>query len=127
MLTLVREIGMSKATKDWWCLDRELRYPGYSDVDYPLYDEKDNSLGFSPSTEEFLKSLALPLHLGSAAPERNFLAFVANPEFNAWNLVLALSGEASLELFFRITETLVDGDRKVLITISILFAVMNIF
>lgn len=38
---------------------------------------------------------------------------MANPEFNAWNLVLALSEEASLELFFRITETLADGDRNV--------------
>jgi hypothetical protein len=83
----VRETGMAKATKDWWYRERELRYPGYSNVDYPLYDEKDNSLGFSPSTQEFLNSLGLPLLLGTAEPERAFLSFVANTEFNAWNFV----------------------------------------
>ena len=40
----VRESGMSKATKDWWRLESELRYPGYSDNDCPLYDDKQNSL-----------------------------------------------------------------------------------
>ena len=104
---------MAKATKDWWYLERELRYPGYSNVDYPVYDEKDNSLDFSQSTQEFLNSLALPLLLRSAEAERTFLSFVANTGFNAWNFVLALCGEASLELFFRITETLAAGDRKV--------------
>jgi len=109
----VRESGMSKATKDWWSMERTMRYPGYSNDDYPLYDEKSNSLNFSPSNQEFLNSLALPLHLHSVLPERTFLSLVVNPEFNAWNFVLALSGETSLDLFFRITETLVDVDRKV--------------
>ena len=109
----VRESGMSKATKDWWSMERTMRYPGYSNDDYPLYDEKSNSLNFSPSNQEFLNSLALPLHLHSVLPERTFLSLVVNPEFNAWNFVLALSGETSLDLFFTITETLVDVDRKV--------------
>ena len=107
----VRESGMSKATKDWWSLEHELRYPGYCANDYPLYDAKQNSLCLSASSREFL--LALPLSLlQSSTPEITFMELVASPEFIAWNFVLAVFGEVSLELFFRITETLVDGDGK---------------
>lgn len=109
----VRDYGMSKATKDWWLLERELRYPGYATGDFPIYDEKHNSLGFSPSAERFRKRLDLPVTLGHAAPEDSFLSFVADASFNSWNFVMAMSGEISMELFLRITETLVDGDRKV--------------
>ena len=43
----VRESGMSKTTKDWWTLERDFRYPGYLPVDFPVYDTKTNSLGWS--------------------------------------------------------------------------------
>lgn len=108
----VRESGMSKVTKDWWELERELRYPGYSSDDYPVYDDKHNSLCHSPATRDFLGSLPLEL-LGSATPEKSFSELVGKPEFKAWNFILALNGDISMELFFRITETLADGDRKV--------------
>ena len=91
-----------------------MRYPGYSEADYPCYDDKQNSLGHSLSSDEFLRCLPLAL-LGSPAPEQSFLELIANPVFNAWNFVLALIGETSSELFFRITETLVDSDRKILV------------
>lgn len=109
----VREGGMSKATKDWWNLESEMRYPGYGNDDYSLYDDKDNSLCYSPSTKEFLKSLGLPTLLGSPEPDRRFLQLITNTEFNTWNFVLALSGETSLDLFFRITETLAVGDHEI--------------
>ena len=109
----VRESGMSKDAKDWWRLESELRYPGYSDADYPCYDDKENSLGHSLSSGEFLRCLPLALR-DSPAPEQSFMELVANPGFNAWNFVLALIGETSFELFFRITETLVDSERKIL-------------
>lgn len=108
----VRESGMSKVTKDWWELERELRYPGYSCDDYPVYDDKNNSLSHSHVTRKFLESLPLSL-LASATPEKSFIELVGKPEFNAWNFILALSGEFSMEIFFRITETLVADDRKV--------------
>ena len=65
------------------------------------------------TSEECLRCLPLSL-LHSPTPERSFTELVTNPEFNAWNFVLALFGETSLELFFRITETLVDSERKIL-------------
>ena len=78
----VRESGMSKDAKDWWRLESELRYPGYSDADYPCYDDKENSLGHSLSSGEFLRCLPLAL-LDSPAPEQSFMELVANPGFNA--------------------------------------------
>ena len=101
-----------KLTKEWWEFERELRYPGYSSDDYPVYDDKNNSLCCSPVTRKFLESLPLSL-LASATPEKSFIELVAKPEFNAWNFILALNGEISMELFFRITETLADDDRKI--------------
>ena len=85
---------------------------GYSDADYPCYDDKENSLGHSLSSGEFLRCLPLAL-LDSPAPEQSFMELVANPGFNAWNFVLALIGETSFELFFRMTETCVDSERKI--------------
>ena len=108
----VSDSGMSKATKDWWLLARELRYPGYSGLDYPVYDQKENSLSRGASTTEFLSLLPLEL-LQSPTPEKTFTELVANPEFKVENFIDALVGEASLELFFLITETLVDSDRKI--------------
>ena len=108
----VKETGMSKVAKDWWEFERELRYPGYSSDDYPVCDDKNNSLCYSPVTRQFLESLPLSL-LASATPEKSFIELVAKPEFNAWNFILALNGEISMELFFRITETLADDDRKI--------------
>jgi len=108
----VRESGMSKATKDWWLVESEMRYPGYSKDDYPVYDEKNNTLDHSPSSNEFLKSIPLGM-LQSETPLKIFMELVAKSEFNAWNFIRSLIGETSIELFFRITETLVDVDRKV--------------
>ena len=70
-------------------------------------------MGHSLSSGEFLRCLPLA-PLDSPAPEQSFMELVANPGFNAWNFVLALIGETSFELFFRITETLVDSERKIL-------------
>ena len=57
----VRESGMSKDAKDWWRLGSELPYPGYSEADYPCYDDKQNPLGHSLSSDEFLRCLWLSL------------------------------------------------------------------
>ena len=46
----VRESGVPKATKDWWRSESESRYPGYSENDYSLYENKQNSLGHSLSS-----------------------------------------------------------------------------
>ena len=46
----VRESRVSKATKDWWRLESELRYPGYSENHFSLYEDKQNSLGYSLSS-----------------------------------------------------------------------------
>ena len=45
---------MSKDTKDWWLSEHELRYPGYSSGDFPIYDAKMNSLAVGVSTRTFL-------------------------------------------------------------------------
>ena len=127
----VRESDMSKDAKDWWRLESELRYPGYSDADYPCYDDKENSLGHSLSSGEFLRCLPLAL-LDSPAPEQSFMELVANPGFNAWNFVLALIGETSFELFFRLLSILNERSswrkstqyrRLVTFSLKLLFAV----
>ena len=54
---------------------------GYSENDYTLYEDKQNSLGHSLSSEEFLGCLPLSL-IRSPTPKRSVTELLANPEFN---------------------------------------------
>ena len=62
----------------------------------------------------------------SPKPKRSVRELLANPEFNAWNFVLALIGETSFALFFRITETLADYDRKIPIEEKIQYLLLQL-
>ena len=54
---------------------------GYSENDYTLSEDKQNSLGHSLSSEEFLRCLPLSL-IRSPKPKRSVTELLANPEFN---------------------------------------------
>ena len=75
---------MSKDTKDWWLSERELRYPGYSSGDFPIYDAKMNSLAVGVSTRRFLDVIPESVFVRAGVPSSRdrFMSCVANTEFD---------------------------------------------
>ena len=55
-------------TKDWWLSERELRYPGYSSGDFPIYDAKMNSLAVGASTRRFLDVIPESVFVRAGVP-----------------------------------------------------------
>lgn len=80
----VRYNGMSKAAIDWWKCERELRYPGYTDENIPVYDAKTNTLQLCPSTSHFLSFLPAGIReqLGLPIETDGIISHIAKPEFN---------------------------------------------
>ena len=104
----VLESGMSKVAREWWDLGRELRYPGYLDEDFPLYDKKTNRLSIPPSTRTFLSEIPCleskdPGHLPKLL---SLMRLVTLNDFDSWNFLNAYHSGTLDERFFQPTTLL---------------------
>ena len=95
----VRESGMSKHTKDWWVLERELRYPAYLQNDFPIYDVKTNSLSPGAATENFISVLPASVLRRAGLPiaRADFMSYITGADFDIMRLLNTLLRVTRLE------------------------------
>ena len=99
----VLESGMSKVAREWWDVERELRYPGYLDEDFPLYDKKSNRLSTPPSTRTFLSEIPCleSKDPGHSPKLLSLMRFVTSNDFDSWNFLTAYHSGNLDERFFQ--------------------------
>src|SRR3569623_1449294 len=91
----VKDKDMSTEANNWWSREREHVFPDFNDDDFPLYDEKTNTLSLGTATNRFVNALRVELLVWSGIPPApagesmasHLAAHVAKPDFPVLSLL----------------------------------------